>query len=478
MSHRTTISPIDFGIFSAKNGVEAYNVLLKTHTFAKTHNLSVDYRGIKEIKIEIPPNAKSIPLTYYTDFSETKIIAINKYKDLFLFSLNDEMQDVDISPNLIDEGNLTNTPLRKGFFLLVVEDNNPWITERAGYGNPFYRRDIIFVKDGLAKNSTIFQYNNHQSNAKCKWIKVDKKKKIVKGVVFNRDAQSVYKTFLLKVSGQYNVLIENIKITTPPNDSLYGDACIQIHDSYKIKLKNIKIDGTYSLLKKYGYGINLNNVSDFEVNNLTSVANWGIFGNNNVSNVKICNSELNRFDIHCYGKNIICDNCIFYDLYNQYSSVVGYVKYSHCTFDNCTPVLLEPSYNAYTPFDIYFEDCVLRVTKEKNYFTYARKMVREDNSRPELNDIYWPSLYLKNIQIVGNDDVNVIFLYNNDFSAYNKPLKGNLNINLDGLEFSSTNTGRNCELVISSQSIDFNNKITINTYNISNKIFIKTEIKP
>lgn len=475
-SNKKAISPITFGILDAKDGIEAYDILFKTHTYANSQNLPVVYKGVKEIRIEIPSNAKSIPLSSYTDFSNTQITVLNRKKDLFLFTLYNEMMPIDIKPQSIDLGEYKKTIIEKGKYLLSVEDQNPWVLERVGYGGAFMRKDIFFVVNGQSKNHPICPYNNKQSNLRCKYVKVDTSKKVIKNLTFLRDSLSKSKTFMLKVCGQYNVLIENIDIKTPENDSLYGDACIQINDSYKVKLNTINICGTYSQLKKYGYGISMNNVSDFEADNLNATAKWGVFGTYNVSNVTIKNSILNRFDIHCYGKNIISSNCIYKDVYNQYSSVFGFIKYYNCTFDHCTPVLLEPSYNAYTPFYILIKNCNFIVSEEKNYIIYARKMVKGKNEREELQEIYWPSVTIDKMRIIDNDNVNKLLLFYNDKSYYDRPIVGNLSIELCHIDYLSKNTNEKCLFKLSSQLIKARNNVFIKTHKIDNNLLFKNTI--
>ena len=62
------VSPYDFGLASARTGVERYEVLLRAHTAAVSAGVNVNYSGIDSIDIEIPQSFKRIPLTSYNDF--------------------------------------------------------------------------------------------------------------------------------------------------------------------------------------------------------------------------------------------------------------------------------------------------------------------------------------------------------------------------------------------------------------------------
>jgi hypothetical protein len=87
-----------------------------------------------------------------------------------------------------------------------------------------------------------------------------------------------------------------------------------------------------------------------------------------INTALIEDSKINRFDIHCYGRDIAFKNVEFFDLYNQYSSVFGTISHDHCTFTNFVPVLNGGSYNAFVGHDIVFNDCVFNATEKKNCF--------------------------------------------------------------------------------------------------------------
>ena len=57
------ISPYDYGLSEAKNGVDRYDVLLRTHSAAIEKNCGVSYAGIDTLTIEIPSGAPSILLS-------------------------------------------------------------------------------------------------------------------------------------------------------------------------------------------------------------------------------------------------------------------------------------------------------------------------------------------------------------------------------------------------------------------------------
>ena len=127
-------SPYNFGLAEAKTDVERYYVLLKTHQAALAAGKDVDYSGIESIDIEIPDNFKTIPLTRVNDFKGCVINVKNTSKKVCLFTAKQDGRPIAISKTMIDGGKFRSLPeLRKGRFLLLIEDENPWVQNRRGH---------------------------------------------------------------------------------------------------------------------------------------------------------------------------------------------------------------------------------------------------------------------------------------------------------------------------------------------------------
>ena len=94
-----------------------------------------------------------------------------------------------------------------------------------------------------------------------------------------------------------------------------------------LRLKNVTISGTYSFERKVGYGVYLNNVNGLIVENMFARSKWGIFGTHNLQNVRLEKCDINRFDIHTYGRDVKAVDCKFSSLYNQFSSVYGTIVF-------------------------------------------------------------------------------------------------------------------------------------------------------
>ena len=401
-------SPIQFGLREATTDVERFWVLYKTHTEALKKGNDIQYAGIDTIKIEIPKEAKPIPLLDRTDFGNVVIIVKNRVKNYTLFLMQNPLEKYETRIELLEGKKRISD---QGAFIVVIEDSTLWVKNREGYGSGFARKDILYVNNGKIEGSIISSYKTFNSKPQFSRCFVRTNPKTIQNITVIRDSSSLYKTAILKIENQYNLKICNLSIKTPHN-KLYGDNAIRLDNCYKVKLLDTTIDGTYSQKNKYGYGITMINVSDVEIKNLRAHADWGVFGNNNISNIRLKNCDINRFDVHCYGKDVFVDKCVFRNLYNQFSSMYGTVAFENCVFINFVPVLIEPSYNAYTKFDLYFKSCMIIASKEKCYLISGGNIQGFDNnSRDELKKQEYPNLYIDAITIKKPLSLNQYYIY-------------------------------------------------------------------
>ena len=131
---RQYVNPLQFGLTKAKTGVERYYVLQRTHNEALRLGVEVSYSGIKEVCLEIPKDAKSLPLTQYTDFAGVSFVVKNTQKDFFLFSLSGKTMPVRVNGSEIDNRDFTKNPVLKlGRKLLIITDDTPWVETRIGH---------------------------------------------------------------------------------------------------------------------------------------------------------------------------------------------------------------------------------------------------------------------------------------------------------------------------------------------------------
>lgn len=414
LSKGKDVSPYDYGLKTAKTEIERYEVLLKVHRAAVVAGVNVDYSGIDTIRLEIPTNPSRIPLTNYNDFKGCVFVIKNNSKNTYLFNKTINGNSVEIDKRLIDSGDFrTHNFLNQGRYLLIIEDEKPWVQNRRGYDYGHKRKDILLIENGIAKNAVIKPYNNIYSSPKCSYVKLEHNGLVIKNLIIERDPSCTCLTNIVSVAGHDNVLIQNVCLYTPPND-LVNDRAFTINNCTNVILKDLQIEGTYSQKNYSGYGVNMNNIWNFKATGLHCNGNWGIFGNNNINLVNIEDSQINRFDIHCYGKDVVFNNTTFFNLYNQFSSVFGDVKFYKCTFKDFVPVLIETSYNAYTEFDLTFDNCIFYSTATKNYLIDIGGFDGENNPRYELSEKKLPKIHikkLKNISLETGKEKKEIQLY-------------------------------------------------------------------
>lgn len=405
------ISPYDFGLAKAKTGAERYNVLYETHRAAVAAGVNVDYSGIERISIETPDNPKQIPLTRYNDFKGCVFVVTNRTKNCRLFNYAAKEAPVSVGKRNIDAGDFHLVePLRKGRYLLLIEDENPWVLNRKGHNYGHQRKDVLLVENGRAKNSVTMPYDNAYSKPKCTFVTLDDKPFVFKNITIERTPGCTFVANVAYISGADNVQISNVKIHTPAT-KLSGDRGIMIYNCTNVTLEDVTIDGTYSQADHSGYGFTLNNLWNLKVIGMYGKGNWGIFGNNNINKVLIKASKINRFDIHCYGRDVAFKNVEFFDLYNQYSSVFGTISHDRCTFTNFVPVLNGGSYNSFVGHDIVFNDCVFNATEKKNCIIKLSNLGTDVNERKELSAKALPNVRIKNLTVNMTEGADYLYLF-------------------------------------------------------------------
>lgn len=462
-----TVTPYMYGLAKAYSDIDRYYVLQKMHEDAVAHGYIIDYGGIDTISLEIPYNAKTLVLPHVIDFQGVNFKIRNKVKDFTLFELSDTLSPCNVKWDLIKKNILKDIPQN---CLIVVEDENPWVNERKGYGIAHIRSDVLLVRRGKILNKVVASYDTKDSKPKLFMCPVSKGTKKVENLSVSRDCEDLYKTFILRITNQNDVLLKNILISTPETN-LYGDEAIKIANCTNVLMKNICINGTYSQYKKWGYGINMINVWNVIIENLKAEGKWGVFGNVNVNTAFLKHCDINRFDIHCYGANIFFDDCIFRNLYNQFSSVYGKVVFNSCTFLRFTPLLIEPSYNAYTPFDVEWNNCFFLLDSEHGSILSLMELTEDANSRPELQKKCIPNVYIKNCKVDFADKLRKWHLIYTGKVTYKENLGYISEICIDGLEVKDTNTSFD----IFSSKIETEDSLRINVNKmITNRSGVKT----
>lgn len=398
----------------------------------------------------------SIRLGYFTDFSGfTFKITIDSSdpptQPFVLFSLYswgiiEELEKIKIHKADIDSGlfhSYSEIDKDKAFFL-ILGDRTPWSLSSPS-GTPTYRKDIIFIENGVAKNRPISPYNTKDSDPNWEALIYVKTKTAgydyrshVKNVTLLRDKACTQNVTLLRVVHEDDVMIEDITVDSYNNaatQTLVHDYAIQVRNSTNIHFKNITINHVFSTETEFGYGINLDNVWNVTVDNLNLPYNdpahptplWGVFGNNNVNTMTLTNCKLNRFDIHCYGRDVTCRDCTFEAAntttrhrFNRLSSFFGSIRFDKCTFKEFVPVRVDPEFNAPTGFDIYFEKgCTLFAHPNKNFIVemwYLRSS--EINCRAEVAQKCLPNVRIDGLEVTTTSSSFTIYNFTEHVASW------------------------------------------------------------
>ena len=292
------ISPYNFGLREARDGVDRYWAMYNAHAEALAQGLDVTYAGIDTLDIELPPDFQTIPLGPRTDFAGLTLYVTNPVRHVTLFALSSPSEPVVLDKELVDGGDFRTVPaLANGNKLLILDDLHPW-TERIGYGYRIHRHDILLLHEGVAENAPIASWKTDSTKLQASVVELDMKQKVFRGLNMYRTEQSQYKTYCLHVNGQCNLLIEDVHVTTPKS-RMTGDGVFGISNSVNVTFRDVTVDGTYSgygISRDYGYAFSLSNLWNTLFERVTADGNWGVFGTNNLSHTTLRDCDFNRFD--------------------------------------------------------------------------------------------------------------------------------------------------------------------------------------
>ena len=407
------VSPFDYGLREAKTGIERYWALYNTHSYAIANGLEVSYEGIDTLEIELPEDFPSIPLGRHTDFGGLVLYVTNNARHNALFAMSTPSTPIEIEKSIVDGGDFSQiSQLASGDKLLVLSDKKPW-TERIGYGYRVFRQDLIWIHDGHGMNTPIAPWGTDSTQLNAAYIDADTTQKVIRGLTMHRTPESTFRTACVYMSGQYNVLIEDMHVTTPKS-KMISDGVFNVFNSARVTFRDVTVDGTYSgygRWRDYGYAFSLNNLWGTTFQHVIADGNWGVFGTNNLSNTTLEDCDINRFDIHCYGRDARLKHCTLRQRQTQFSSMYGKVVFDSCRFVDCIPVRIRSSYNAYTPFDIEMRDCTFELTMRHHSLVNVMLLDSATNSRPELSVKCWPNLTISNMTVVVPGMVNTLNLY-------------------------------------------------------------------
>lgn len=464
-----TLSPFDFGLGEAETDSARYEVLYNTHLQAVLTGASVSYQGIDSLVVEVTGNSLPILLSGRNDFNDLHLTVRNSAKPHFLFSMKDTLwKAVPLTAVMADSGDFSGMDeFSKGTHLVVLEDLHPWVEKRAGYRYGTIRKDILLVRDGHAVNAPVSSYSTDSTLLNAMAHPTDETLKTISNITILRDTSSMAKTYCFDIEGVNNLTVSNVRVYTPDTKNMYADAVFNIQNCTNLTFEDVLIEGTYSRTSNYGYGIQMNNVWNSIFVRLTAHANWGIFGTNNLSNTTLRNCDINRFDIHCYGRDVFIYDCRFSKLYNQFSSLYGTLLFDNCRFTDFVPVLIETSYNAYTGFNLVFKNCTFDALPMRNYLVSMGKVDNQRNSRPELYEKCWPNVSIQNMTVNVSDKISKVILFYPRGEAARQISVGYIStVQINGLKFVYPDTVHLADFVISNTDVTSTKSINYDLRNI------------
>lgn len=390
----------------APSDTSRYHIFRQAHLQALTNGQTLDYSGIDTLHIAIPAGAKPIPLAPRNDFANIVIVVKNTVANLFLFSRTPAMQPIatDLPDSLlcaaIDSGDFSHIPaLAQGRWLLQVVDSTPWVNQRIGHSYGHYREELLCLDSGRTADRPTMPYIGTVSTPRLFGRPVaDNDNFQFSNITLLRDSLSTYKTYLLNIENLTSPILSNVTVVTPSSD-LVEDCIIRIYNCANVTLDNLALLGSYSRTNHSGYGLLMDNCRNTRIRRLTARTPWGVFGTNNMHNTLFEYCDFDRFDIHCYGRDVTYRHCRQSNSYNQYSSIYGTILHDSCTFDNFTPLLIETSYNSYPHFTLRMHDCHWRLTRQRHTMIEAGRLDTLISSRPELHDKCLPDIDIDGLTI-------------------------------------------------------------------------------
>ena len=390
------VNPLNHGLRQAKDGIERFRVLEHTHQIAVRHYTHVSYAGIDTLRLVIPEGAEPIPLPMEVDFANVVIDVTNTTHNVALFARVQTAQEIEVTKEQVAAGKIEKYP---GQRLLILCDQTPWVAERKGYAYPAMRKDIVFVdSQGYFLSQPVTSYSSEATSVKAYVFFHDWYTKRYSNLTLLRNPQSTFITYCIRLQDQSDVQITNMHVVTPKS-KLTADAVFSVSNCFNVRFADITVDGTYSLPGKYGYAFSMNNVLGSEFIRVKADGNWGVFGTNNMNNTYLEECDINRFDIHCYGRDVFFHKCTFRNKQTQFGSFYGSLVFDSCQFIDCIPVRVRASYNAYTPFDITIHDCTFEATRR--HHALVNMMLNADpQQRPELMRKCWPNITIDGLAII------------------------------------------------------------------------------
>jgi hypothetical protein len=431
-----SISPLDYGLAEATTGEARYEALYNAHSAAVAFGLPLDYSGVGTVELTVSSGSKVIPLPPQTDFKGAVFKVRNDAKKCFLFSLEKVFSRVAVSGTHIDAADYSGVPaLSTGLHLLRIQDDVHWVNDREGFDHPADRADVVLVRDGVGSNGPIASYDTPATRINAEYCEADDMQKSFCNVTLVRDAASTQMVNLLSVRGINNLYLGNVRVETPSGTGIYGDTAIDIRHCTNLTCEDLTFDGLYDDDHETGYGLSINNTWNATFRRIHSHNRWAAFGCNNMQDSFLEDSDVERFDIHCYGRNITVRNSTLTGKGIPCSSIFGTILCENVTFNNCYAYSMRTEYNAFTPFNIILRNCEL-VSGGQHALVNIGKLDTKINPRPELAQKNLPNLEIDGmtVRLVAGASAFALF-HLSEGQSYPDPVGHISSIKVKGLNY-------------------------------------------
>lgn len=394
-----SISPLDYGLAEATTGEARYEALYNAHCAAVAFGLPLDYSGVGTVELTVSSGSKSIPLPPQTDFKGTVFKVRNDAKKCYLFSLEKVFSRVAVSGVQIDAADYSGVPaLSSGLHLLRIQDDVHWVNDREGYDHPADRADVVLVRDGVGSNGPVASYDTPATRINAEYCEADDTQKSFCNVTLVRDAASTQNVNLVAFRGLNNLYLSNIRIETPSGTGINGDTAIDIRHCTNVICEDMTFDGLYCEAHESGYGLSINNTWNAVFRRIHSHNLWAAFGCNNMQDSFLEDSDVERFDIHCYGRNITVRNSTLTGKGLPCASIFGTILCENVTFNDCFAYSMRTEYNAFTPFDIVLKNCEFNAVSQHGLINMGL-FNATINPRPELARKNLPNLEIDGLTV-------------------------------------------------------------------------------
>lgn len=329
------------------------------------------------------------------DFKNTIINIENNFGPATIFKAENTFSSITVSKEALDGKDFSSiVEDDRKTYLLNVYDGNRWCYRGDEQDKDiFTRRDLIYIVNGQAFNNVISTYNNSASSPVASIVDVTNSSFNFCNASFT--FSGTYACTLLMLKGRDKCLISDININVI-NTDLAPSSIFDITDSANIEFSNCKFLNSYDDLGGSAYIFYLNNIYNVLFSNvIANSLKWGVMGGDNINTLTVVDSQINRVDIHCYGKTINIERTNFILSYNQFSGIFDYIKFKSCNFNNQTSILYEGTYKSWIKHDVFFEDCCFN-NKQTISLYYTAPIADLSGQRLELQKAVLPNVYFKN----------------------------------------------------------------------------------